>query len=247
MTTDRGPDASAHTDSGTPDFANRSVAANSNAPDAADLGPLPSALAQQFPEAVTQLEAYARSLATDGVTRGLIGPREVPRIWERHIANCAAIEELIPRAASVADIGSGAGLPGLVLAIVRPDISVTLVEPLLRRTTYLSEIVTELGLADRVQVLRGRAQEFHGKLHADVVTSRAVAALGDLAAWSWPLVAAGGSMVAMKGDSAGAEVDAARPIFQRLGIADSQAQVVVCSNSSSTATTVVIRHIDAPR
>ena len=171
MITEQNPNASAHADSGTPDLVNRAASDNSDAPDSADLGPIPSALAQQFPEVVTQLEAYARSLATDGVTRGLIGPREVPRIWERHIANCAAIEELIPRSASVVDIGSGAGLPGLVLAIVRPDISVTLVEPLLRRTTYLSEIVTELGLADRVHVLRGRAQEFHGKLHADVVTS----------------------------------------------------------------------------
>ena len=208
---------------------------------------MPEALAATFPDAVMELEAYARSLATDGLTRGLIGPREVPRIWERHIANCAVVEELIPRDSSITDVGSGAGLPGLVLAIVRPDISVTLVEPLLRRTTYLSETVTTLGLANRVEVLRGRAQDFHGKLRTDVVTSRAVAALGDLVGWSWPLVAPGGSIVAMKGETAPAEVVAAQPIFTRLGIASPQIQTMTCSNRSSSATVVVIRRVDAPR
>ncbi|MEY5145189.1 MAG: hypothetical protein RL745_558 [Actinomycetota bacterium] len=227
-----------------------STPAPASAGDAAvngDLGTIPAGLAAQFPAAAAQLEVYARSLATDGVVRGLLGPREVPRIWDRHIANCAAIEQLIPYGATVIDIGSGAGLPGLVLAIVRPDVTVTLVEPLLRRTTFLGEVVEALKLGGRVEVLRGRAQEFHGRLRADVVTARAVAALAGLVQWSWSLVAAGGSIVAMKGETATAEVEDARPVFQRLGIADSQVQVVPCASTTGTATAVVISHPHAPR
>ena len=120
-------------------------------------------------------------LAEDGVVRGLIGPREAPRLWERHLLNCAVLGEAIPAGASVCDLGSGAGLPGLVLAIARPDVRVTLVEPLLRRTTFLEEVVADLGL-DTVEVVRGRAEELHGGARYDVVTSRAVAPLGKLLA-----------------------------------------------------------------
>ena len=118
--------------------------------------------------------AYAELLATDGVVRGLIGPREADRLWNRHLLNCAVVAELLPERAAVADIGSGAGLPGLVLALVRPDIAMTLVEPLLRRTTFLEEVVDELGL-EHVDVVRGRAEDLHGTCDFDVVTSRAVA------------------------------------------------------------------------
>jgi len=212
-----------------------------------ELGPMPASLATQYPDAAEQLSAYARSLATEGVVRGLIGPREIPRIWHRHIANCAAIEPLIPSGAALVDIGSGAGLPGLVLAIVRSDLAVRLVEPLLRRTTYLNETVAALGLSDRVQVLRGRAQDFAGQFHADVVTARAVSALAELVQWSWPLVAATGALIAMKGDTANAEVEDARPVFERLGIANSQVQVVPCASTTGTATAVVIGPRHAPR
>src|SRR5690349_12658888 len=131
--------------------------------------------------------SYAELLCTDGVVRGLIGPREAPRIWERHMLNCAVVADLIPTGASVVDVGSGAGLPGMVLAVVRPDLAVTLIEPLARRTAFLTEAVAALGL-DRTTVVRARAEECVGKLPgADVVTARAVAPLDRLAGWCLPL------------------------------------------------------------
>jgi len=154
-------------------------------------------------------ERYAHLLATDGVVRGLIGPREAPRLWERHLLNSAVLSEAIPESATVCDIGTGAGLPGLVVAIARPDVEVTLVEPLLRRTTFLEEVVEDLGL-DRVSVVRGRADDLHGKRTFDVVTSRAVAPLVRLLGWSMPLVAADGALVAMKGQSVHDEIESAR-------------------------------------
>ena len=154
-------------------------------------------------------ERYAHLLATDGVVRGLIGPREAPRLWERHLVNCALLGDLVPEGATVCDIGSGAGLPGLVLAVARPDLRLTLVEPLLRRTTFLEEAVEALGL-EHVEVVRARADALHGTRTFDVVTSRAVAPLARLLGWSMPLVAPTGSLVAMKGSSVAEEVEAAR-------------------------------------
>ncbi len=151
------------------------------------------------------VERYADLLATEGVVRGLIGPREAPRLWERHLLNCAVLEEQVPHGATVCDLGSGAGLPGLVLAIARPDLAVTLVEPLLRRTTFLEEMVAELAL-EKVTVVRGRADALHGVDRFDVVTSRAVAPLDRLLDWSMPLVAPHGALVAMKGSSVSDEI-----------------------------------------
>lgn len=162
-------------------------------------------------------EAYAEMLATEGVLRGLIGPREAPRLWDRHLLNCAVAAELIPHGATVADVGSGAGLPGLVLAIARPDVRVTLVEPLLRRTRFLDEAVDRLGLGSQVEVLRGRAEEVAGSATFHTVTARAVAPLEKLARWCLPLVAPGGELVAMKGASAADEVTAAEPALRALG------------------------------
>jgi 16S rRNA (guanine527-N7)-methyltransferase len=179
----------------------------------------PASVRGVFPsDRLPLITAYAESLATDGVVRGLIGPREVPRLWERHILNCGALAGLIPEGSSVCDIGSGAGLPGLVLAIARPDLTITLVEPLLRRTTYLSEIVDELGLS-HVTVHRGRADELHGKARFDVVTSRAVAPLERLLGWSMPLVAPHGALVALKGSSIDEEIVEAASVLSRLGCA----------------------------
>ena len=161
-------------------------------------------------------ERYAALLASPGFIRGLKGPRETPRLWERHLLNCAVLGELLPRDSTVCDIGSGAGLPGVVLAIARPDLTVTLVEPLLRRTTFLEEAVEALGL-DQVEVVRARAEELHGRRRFDVVTSRAVAPLPKLARWSLPLTRPGGTVVAMKGASAQAEVDDARRELRKLG------------------------------
>lgn len=176
-----------------------------------------------------QAEKYAHMLANDGVVRGLIGPREAPRLWDRHLLNCAVLQEAIPDGASVCDIGSGAGLPGLVLAIARPDLRITLVEPLLRRTTFLDEVVAELSLTN-VIVRRGRAEDLAedlGERHSfDVVTSRAVAPLERLLGWSMPLVAPNGALVAMKGSSVADEIAASRATLRKLGCADPEVLVL---------------------
>ncbi|MGH3413413.1 MAG: 16S rRNA (guanine(527)-N(7))-methyltransferase RsmG [Marmoricola sp.] len=161
-------------------------------------------------------ERYAALLADRGTVRGLIGPREAPRLWQRHLLNCAALAEVIPEEATLADVGSGAGLPGLVLALCRPDLSVTLVEPLLRRTRFLEEVVVELGLP-QVEVRRARAEQLHGRERFGVVTARAVAPLDRLARWCLPLVEPGGALLAMKGSSAEAELERAGSVLDRLG------------------------------
>jgi len=182
---------------------------------------------------------YAELLATDGVVRGLIGPREAPRLWDRHLLNCAALGEVVPHGSTVADVGSGAGLPGLVLAIARPDLRVTLIEPLLRRTRFLEEAVALLGLQEQVEVVRGRAEELSGDRTFDAVTARAVAPLDRLARWCLPLVAAGGELFAMKGASAPVEVEAAGPELRRLGC--QQPVVVELGAGLLSETTWVIR------
>lgn len=168
-----------------------------------------------FAAALSSAEQFAHLLATEATVRGLIGPREVPRLWERHLLNCAVVTDLVPEHATVCDVGSGAGLPGIVLAIRRPDLEVTLLEPLLRRTTFLELAVAELGL-NNVQVRRGRAEETKGT-EFDVVTSRAVAPMDRLAKWSLPLVRGGGLFLAMKGSTATDEVEQHRALIQRLG------------------------------
>ncbi len=163
------------------------------------------------------LEAYAAHLADAGVQRGLLGPREVPRLWERHLLNCAVVTSLVPPAASVIDVGSGAGLPGLVWAVCRPDLQITTLEPQERRVGFLRECVASLGLTN-VDVRRGRAQDMKGVLSAEVVTARAVAPLGRLATWTAPLLKAGGQLIAFKGDQAAAELAAAGAELTRLGL-----------------------------
>jgi len=159
-----------------------------------------------FPERLDEIAAYAHFLTTAGIERGLIGPREGERIWERHIFNCLPVTQLLPQGASLFDIGSGAGLPGIVIALARPDLSVTLIEPLERRVAFLTEAVEGLNLPiNNIEVIRGRAQDV--KKSADFVTARAVAPLEKLKKMSWHMVKTGGSLLAMKGESASAEME----------------------------------------
>ena len=145
-------------------------------------------------------------LGTIGIERGLIGPKEGDRIWDRHIANCIPVTTLIPQGAFVVDIGSGAGLPGIVIALARPDTHLTLVEPLQRRVDFLNEGVLDLDLSSQITVVRGKAEGFRGSF--DVVTSRAVAPLPKLLPMVRHLIKSGGSLLAIKGESAQAEIDA---------------------------------------
>lgn len=185
-------------------------------------------------------EEYARLLASDGVTRGLIGPREVPRLWERHLLNCAVLSELIEQEADVLDVGSGAGLPGLVLAIARPDIFVTLVEPMARRTDFLTEAIAALEL-DNVEVLRARAEEVKPRGKADVVTSRAVAPLGKLSHWCMPLARPGGDVLAIKGASAADELTKYAKELCKRGAVDPE--VIQCGTELLDTPTTVIRMV----
>lgn len=172
-----------------------------------------------FGERLPHAEEFARVLADTGVSHGLIGPREVPILWERHILNCAVIEDAFPHEARIIDVGSGAGLPGIALAIVRPDLDLHLVEPMQRRTEWLESTAAEIGL-DNVTVHRGRAEEFHGSMAAPFVTARAVARLDKLARWCFPLVADQGQLIAMKGRSAEDELSATTKALRRLGLVE---------------------------
>lgn len=190
---------------------------------------VPAAASAVFGPRLSLAEQFALLLAVDGVTRGLIGPREPERLWTRHLLNCAAITELFPPAARVVDVGSGAGLPGLVIAIQRPDLRVDLVEPLQRRVDFLSFAVRELGLGERVQVIRGRAEDLHvisSVGAASWVTARAVAPLDRLAAWCFPLLADAGSLTAIKGSGAAGELAKNRAGLERLGATN--AHIVEC-------------------
>lgn len=166
---------------------------------------------------------YADLLATTGISHGLVGPREAPRLWERHLVNCALLESMLEQDSTVIDIGSGAGLPGIVLAIIRPDLQVDLVEPLLRRTTWLEATVEELGLTN-VRVHRGRAEEM--TLTSPVVTARAVASLERLVSWSFPLLPAGGRLLALKGEAAAAELEEATELLTQIGVQHSHLHVL---------------------
>jgi 16S rRNA (guanine527-N7)-methyltransferase len=185
--------------------------------EAAELPPAPEQAREVFGDRFADAVRYAELLAEAGVQRGLIGPREVPRLWERHLLNCAVLSEAVPEGVTVCDVGSGAGLPGIPLALVREDLNITLLEPLLRRTNFLTEVVELLGL-DHVTVVRGRAEEVLGKLPpVHVVTARAVAPLDRLATWGIPLLRPYGEMLALKGDTAEEELKAAATALSKLG------------------------------
>jgi len=197
----------------------------------------PPGAAAVFGPALGSAEAFARMLATRGVEWGLIGPHEVPRLWDRHLLNCAVVAELIGgRYRTLVDIGSGAGLPGIVLAMVRPELNVILLEPMERRCRFLSECVAELGLAN-ASVLRGRAEET--ALRADAATARAVAPLDRLAELAVGVVRPGGMVLAIKGRTAADELKKARPVLRRLGVRS--AEVVQAGQGKVVPATTVVR------
>jgi 16S rRNA (guanine527-N7)-methyltransferase len=178
----------------------------------------PDAAAAVFGQRFSLAVRYAGLLAGSGVERGLIGPREAERIWQRHVLNCAVIGEVVPAGAGVVDVGSGAGLPGIPLALARPDLRITLLEPLARRVAWLTEVIGELGIS--VPVHRGRAEDAAVRSAlggCDVVTARAVAPMGRLAGWTLPLLRPGGLLVAMKGATAGDEVASDRAAIRGSG------------------------------
>lgn len=183
-------------------------------------------------------ERYVEHLATSGTERGLIGPREIPRLWGRHVLNCAVIESEIAQGSHVADVGSGAGLPGLCLAIARPDLELTLIEPLERRVIWLQEVVDDLGL-DNVTIMRTRAELAVGMVKADVVTARAVSALSNLAGLTIPLLDGEGEVVAIKGRSAADEIEKAAKVIRKLG--GVQTTVVTLGQDLLEEPTTVVR------
>ncbi len=193
--------------------------------------------------AVATLERFAAWLVGAGVDRGLLGPREAERVWTRHVINCALVEPLIPPNGSICDVGSGAGLPGIVVAALRPDQPVTLLEPLLRRATFLTEVVDDLGLT-HVTVVRARAEDYASQAPAhDTVVARAVAPLGRLAGWSLPLLRPGGQLLAIKGDGAPAELADAGADLERMHVIEREV-ITVGEGGNVTHVVRVMRPLD---
>lgn len=199
-------------------------------------------LPQYFGAAWAQVLAFDDLLRREGVLRGLVGPREVGRLWERHLLNSASAASFLPTSGRVVDLGSGAGLPGVVLAAMRPDLEVVLLEPMLRRTAWLGEVVDALELRN-TRVVRARAQEVVGTVVADAVTCRAVASLDKLMAWSAPLLRSGGALVALKGDRAEQEVSAVGRSAAKLGYVD--VEVRLAPTIDGIAETRVVRAVRA--
>jgi 16S rRNA (guanine527-N7)-methyltransferase len=202
-------------------------------------------VSQAFGAGADRATRFAELLSVHGVERGLIGPREVDRLWERHLLNSVAIAECVPADVSVIDVGSGAGLPGIPLAIARPDLDVVLLEPMARRVAWLEEVVAKLDLGN-VQVVRGRAEEKDIRQrfgNRDVATARAVAPLGKLAGWCLPLLRDGGRLVALKGSSAAEEIDRDLAEIERAGGVDPVLRTCGRALLAEPTTVVVIRHV----
>jgi len=195
------------------------------------------AAAEMFGDALPKAERYAELLTGIGVERGVLGPAEADRIWDRHLLNSGAVVRLVPAKCSLVDVGSGAGLPGIVLALLLPGAAVTLLEPMARRVEFLQQTVADLELAN-VEVVRGRAEDLAGQLAGDVVTARAVAPLDKLAGLCLGVARPGGRVLAIKGSTADAELAKARPVLARLGVTD--ARVVHAASAEGRATATVV-------
>jgi 16S rRNA (guanine527-N7)-methyltransferase len=202
--------------------------------------PVPTAEAiAEFGDSLAKAQRYVELLASDGVTRGLIGPRETSRLWDRHLVNCALVADLVPERGELVDIGSGAGLPGIVLAMLRPSLHVVLLEPLLRRAVFLQECVSALDLPNAT-VVRARAEEkAAARISADMATARAVAPLDRLVGWAAGLLRPGGQLLAIKGQSAEAELEAAEPVLSRLGV--QSAEVLQAGRGRVISATTIVR------
>src|SRR5690625_799471 len=204
------------------------------------LPPAPPEAKVVFGDALERIVAFAELLALEGEKRGLIGPRELPIIWDRHLINSAAVARFIDPGERVADVGSGAGFPGIVLAIMRPDVELHLIETMERRCAWLNDVVEELGLKN-VTVHRGRAEELKLRHGFDVVTARAVAAIDKLARWTVPLLGAKGRLVLLKGRRASEELEKARKVLRKLGIVESEVEEVLMPGSEDPTYVVVSR------
>lgn len=193
-----------------------------------------------------QLTRFADLIADEGELRGLVGPRELDRLWSRHILNSTAVSEFIDENSSVIDVGSGAGFPGLVLAIVRPDLSLVLLDAMERRCAWLKYVVEELGL-ENVSVIHGRAEDMDVSMRADVVTARAVAALKKLLPWTMPLVKPGGKLVALKGQRVNDEVDAAVKELRKFKADWADVHVVTPPGTDEGTRVLVVKKKDSAR
>lgn len=199
----------------------------------------PAGSADVFGDSWEGVQRFARMLVAEGELRGLIGPRELPRLWSRHLLNSTAVVPFIPEdTADFADVGSGAGFPGIVVALMRPDLRVHLIEPMDRRVTWLADVVAELGL-ENVRIHRARAEELQGEEAFDVVSARAVANLKKLVPWTLPLVLPGGRLVALKGERAAEEVDDARKALKKAGVSETAVHEVPVLGSDVPARVVV--------
>ena len=216
---DAGPPAGAERDAD----GGRPASVGAEAPDAR--------MRELFGAALPGAERFARMLADQGELRGLVGPRELPRLWTRHLANSAAVVDFLPRRGAVADVGSGAGFPGVIIALMRPDLEVTLIEPMERRIDWLTDVVAELGL-DNAVPRRARAQEVRDRF--DAVTARAVAGLPRLVRITAPLLRPGGRLLALKGARAREEVDEARRVIKGAGLESAVIHDVVTPGGEST-------------
>jgi 16S rRNA (guanine527-N7)-methyltransferase len=209
---------------------------------------VPPAATAVFGPATEAAARYVAMLAGDGVVRGLIGPREVPRLWERHVLNSAALAEAVPQGARVVDVGSGAGLPGVPLGLARPDVTLTLVEPMARRVEFLQDVVTTLEVPWRI--VRGRAEErsvVRTVGPVDVVTARAVAPLPRLVGWCRGLLAPGSQLIALVGARAAAEVPELVPELEAAGMRDVHTRAVGVELGAAATTVVVMTRGGVPR